>query len=908
MKRRVLALLQAAVLLLSLAACKDQEKMAEEVFPTSPYYEVEEMPQPVESGELEGCCTDGESIWYLATPGEDAEPVLCRVSLDGGETEVLTEYQAPMADGQPAIGYVGPILGGDGMLWVWEQFYVPGAETSQVFRMRQLDPGTGRELGVTDITAAMGDMSLQTLNGMVVDGEGTIFLADQKHVAAIDGQGQTLYTLKARLPGSFFSAGAGGSLVLLPDGTVGALTDQSYDKRAVRCIDRETGDWAGEEYSIHDGVDKICPGRGVCAFYYISSGIVYGIIPGEDIPLRLLSWSSAQLDEADAVRCFVLRDDGQAVALSSIHTPGTGTYDDTVQAVRLLPTEEAPEGARVRLVYGTIGTDGLTKEKIASYNRGNKDYYIEYRDYSEGLMGWTGGKNTQAYESAVIRLYAEIAAGRCPDILDESLPLDQLAKQGALEDLWPWIDGDPDIDRDGLLVHVLECLEEDGKLSRVCSGFKIETAVVSAAVAGDRTGWTMAEMLDAFGGEMPEFYFLRNNNRQFDLVHPMFHRFDRRSALYNLVNMNLSRFVDLETGECSFDSEDFKSLLRLAGSGGAAAETSLELDGLYASLHLGLSGSDRAVLSSVESCRVFPWEGMPLLCARTLSEPIDLVTDDVLFGGRESLTDGYEQRLWDAGIICRRSFSADSPEVTTLIYNPDYELIDWSQNGFSDLYSLRAVTQNVSSGRLEKTDDLICATADCASGEADRNVYASYVGFPTASGAGSSFTICQSMAVSASSKAKEGAWAFVRGQLLPGANVTGNWTATGEPSQYEGFAVNRETFDEQMLMRLEYWTDPYTGEIFTDANGDPVEFTPSGIGVGYPGDIVLMAYLFAPSEAQMDRFWKLYESTEQITGRNDPLLDIVMEQADVYFAGDKNLEETVQLIQNRAKLYVNEQR
>ena len=58
----------------------------------------------------------------------------------------------------------------------------------------------------------------------------------------------------------------------------------------------------------------------------------------------------------------------------------------------------------------------------------------------------------------------------------------------------------------------------------------------------------------------------------------------------------------------------------------------------------------------------------------------------------------------------------------------------------------------------------------------------------------------------------------------------------------------------------------------------------------------------------MERFWKLYESTEQITGRNDALLDIVMEQAEPYFAGDKTLEETAQLIQNRAKLYVNENR
>ncbi|MBD5160491.1 MAG: hypothetical protein HDT14_00420 [Oscillibacter sp.] len=896
---RITAALLVLALALGLTGCgKDgEQKKADLVFPSSLYYAVEEMPQPVESGELAGCCTDRESIWYLVIPEEDAEPVLCRVPLDGGEAEVLTEYQAPMADGQPAVGYVGPIVGGDGTLWVWEQFFVPGTETSQfshTFHMRQLDPATGRELSVTDITAAMDGMNLQTLNGIVVDGEGTIFLADQKHIAAIDSQGQTLYTLKAKLPGTFFSSGAGGSLALLPDGTIGVLTVQSKDERTVQIIDRETRDWTKQEYSIHKEVNRIYPGSGACAFYYISGGIVYGIAPGEDIPLRLLSWSSAQLDESDAVRCFALLDDGQAAALSSIHTPGTGWYDDTVQAVRLLPTDEPPAGMKVRLVYGAIGTNFLTQEKIAKYNRGNKNYYIEYRDYSEGLLGWTGEKNTQVYQNALARLYADIAAGRCPDILDESLPLDTLARQGALEDLWPWIDGDPAISREGLMAHVLECLEVDGKLPRVCAGFEIETAVASAAVAGDRAGWTMEEMLDAFGGETPEFYFALNND--LSLIYTMFYRFDRQTTLYDLVNMNLSRFVNMETGECAFDSEDFKSLLRLAGSGEDVAETSLNLDDPYVLRDLGISGQDASVLSGIEPCRVFPWEGRPLLCARTLADAKDLVVDDVLFGGRESLTADYDQRLWDAEIIYSFINNNDVELIRTR-YDKDFNQVYWAhENGFEPIQYLRSGFSDTP------------LAGDYQVGAADGNVYASYVGFPTSSGAGSSFTIRQGMGISASSGAKEGAWAFVRGQLLPNGNASGYWVATGEPSNFDGFPINRETFDARMRIGMEYWTDPYSGEVFTDANGDPVEFTPAGIGVGKPGDVVLMAYLFAPSEAQMERFWRLYESTEQITGRNDAILDIVMEQADAYFAGDKSLEETVQLIQNRASLYVNEHR
>lgn len=903
---RLAAALLVLTLALGLAGCGDREKkLADLAFQTSPYYSLEEKPLPVEAGELQGCCTDGKSIWYLTVPAEDAPAVLCRIPLDGGEAEVLPEYQSPVEGGQPAIGYVGPVLGGDGKLWVWEQFYVP-PETDgeseapsgggQAFHLRQLDPDTGRELQVVDITAVMEDISLQTMNGMAVDETGTIFLADQKHIAAVDSQGQTLYALKASLPGTFFSAGAGGTLTLLPDGTVGALTVRSDGERVVRAIDRETRDWSGKEYSVHKNVDRIYGGSGSCAFYYITNETVYGIVPGEEIPLRLLPWSNVQLDKPDAVQCFALLEEGRAVILSSAHEAGTAWYSDPIQVLELLPADEAPEGGRVRLVYGTIGINYIAKGKVDEFNQSNKDCYIEYRDYSEGVLSLSGEKNTQVYQSALARLYTDMAAGQGPDILDESVPLDRLAEQGALEDLWPWIDGDPDISRDGLMVHVLECAEVGGKLPLVCSGFEIETAIASAAVAGDRTSWTMEEMVEAFGGEMPEFYFARDDDYWF--IYSMFHRFDRNSTLYYLVKMNLDRYVNTETGECSFDEEDFKYLLQLVNSGEKAAEVDLDLDNPYVRDALGLTSSD-TIMGSVETCQVFPWEGKPLLYARTLSEGSDLVMDDVLFGGRTPLTD-YDQRLWDAGILINIGATqySEGRELIRARYEDDHGQFDWHNSAF----------RKIESARLGYAKSPL--TADCAIGAADRSIYASYIGFPSANGIGSSFTLCTSMGISAASEAKEEAWSFVRSLLLPLGNVSGWYSLEfgGGPSRFNGFAINRKAFEEQLKMQLgpEYWTDPYSGEVFTDANGDLVEYSRYGMGIGCPGDIVLMAYLFAPTEAQLDRFWRLYESTEQITGRNDALLDIICEQAQPYFAGDKTLEETAKLIQNRASLYVNE--
>ena len=70
-----------------------------------------------------------------------------------------------------------------------------------------------------------------------------------------------------------------------------------------------------------------------------------------------------------------------------------------------------------------------------------------------------------------------MAAGNGPDIWDQSLPLDQYARERAFEDLWPWIEGDPDLGREAVMEHVLDCASTDGALYTVCGSFVINTAI-----------------------------------------------------------------------------------------------------------------------------------------------------------------------------------------------------------------------------------------------------------------------------------------------------------------------------------------------------------------------------------------------------------------------------------------------
>lgn len=62
------------------------------------------------------------------------------------------------------------------------------------------------------------------------------------------------------------------------------------------------------------------------------------------------------------------------------------------------------------------------------------------------------------------------------------------------------------------------------------------------------------------------------------------------------------------------------------------------------------------------------------------------------------------------------------------------------------------------------------------------------------------------------------------------------------------------------------------------------------------------------AQADIQRFDDLVNSINKIDLCDSAIYDIVLEQAGPYFAGDKTLDETVDLIQRRVTLYVNEQK
>lgn len=205
--------------------------------------------------------------------------------------------------------------------------------------------------------------------------------------------------------------------------------------------------------------------------------------------------------------------------------------------------QEIDPGKEVLIYAQTTPMDGwnsFRRDVIDKFNRTHDDVQIVVKDYS----------NTPTDDQGLERLLVEMAAGQVPDIIDlgGSLPFQQMVRKGYLEDLWPYIENDPDLGREGVLEAPLKAAEVNGGLYMLFGAVTLETLVGSAAVVGDRTSWTFQELQDAFAN-MPEGSTIL--------------RFDtsRESIAGMLTRYAVGSYVDWETGTCSFDSPSFRSML-----------------------------------------------------------------------------------------------------------------------------------------------------------------------------------------------------------------------------------------------------------------------------------------------------------------------------------------------------------
>ncbi|MCI8657322.1 MAG: hypothetical protein HFF72_07785 [Oscillospiraceae bacterium] len=568
--KKGLTALLAACMLLSLAACgKDQDEDAEKLSGTVFVPEFIDMDLGKNS-EVRGGCTDGAYIYLLTSKypdretGEEGDTTysILRLSVDGGEPEPLENFKidaAPEGYDQSYVYLSGIRAGADGSIWVEENlsaysYDLPedfDPETGNIWEYDLLDSidknyhiqldSTGAEITRVDVSGLQEKAGIESMysGGTLFDPKGNIYVSTDGKIVVLDSSLNVLFSVEDE---NFW----GGELTLLSDGSVGTATtvrdavNNTYT-RQLRTIDPAAKDW-GKSYELPRDAYNTYSGTGEYLYYYMRGETLYGRKAeaeegAEDD--KLLNLLDADIS-ADQISFVTFLEDGRAVIMAEAYGSATGRRE-TLAVLTPTPRSELPE--KTTLTYATMYLSQDERNRIVDFNRSGVPYRIEVHDYSEY-------STEEDYQAGIKKLNTEILAGKAPDIINtESLPLRQYGAKGILEDLWPFIENDQDIGgREGLMDRVFTAAEQDGKLYQIFDAFSIATVTGSPSVVGDRTSWTLQDLQDALA-KMPEGC-------------AVFNEYNTKSNILTLVmSMNLDSFLNWDTGECRFDSEEFKALL-----------------------------------------------------------------------------------------------------------------------------------------------------------------------------------------------------------------------------------------------------------------------------------------------------------------------------------------------------------
>ncbi len=176
-----------------------------------------------------------------------------------------------------------------------------------------------------------------------------------------------------------------------------------------------------------------------------------------------------------------------------------------------------------------------------------------------------------------------------------------------------------------------------------------------------------------------------------------------------------------------------------------------------------------------------------------------------------------------------------------------------------------------------------------------------FVGYPSESGEpGNSFYIQCPMAISSVTKYPDAAWDFVSTMIRQ--------TNEDAESMY-AFPISQEAFDKKMtsVMTEQYQLDENGEQVDWDEDGEPDKMCIGTYEVVENGESTWQQ-VYALTQEDVDQILSVINSATGIVDYDDEILSIVSDEVSAYFAGDKDVQTTANMIQSRVNLYVQEQR
>ena len=514
MKVKLYLLLIMMLLMITSCGSKPKEPVIE---PTTINYGMEFFdPGIVCDGVVAGCAGDTDGQMFVAVSEMDKEYLphhyLYSVSSDGLPRLILAadDFLVNSAEGVAQIKNLQ--TGANGSVWL--SIYCLASQYSGDYLWHVDQDGV--ELDRFKLN--------QQADGMLVDDNKWTYVVSGSSVSVLNQGQQFQFKLEAE-----------GTLkpVRLSNGQAGFLVTRDDINAEVRIVDTVAQDW-GEIYILPKECVAVYPGIGEYLFFSTANQVLIGWNVERNSLVELVSWLETGINTSTLLG-FSINADGQILA-------AVNETNSTLLAM-MTPGADIPE--KTVLTLASVSDKSYLRECVSKFNRTSNTCRIVYKPYYTQTVDFSPG----GYQQGMTRLLTELSAGKLPDILYvDSLPVLQFGGMGMLEDLWPYIENDPELGRTAVMEHVLECAEQNDELYMIFNTFGINTVVGSKAVVGDRTSWTLDDLRVALA-TMPEGCAIFSPYST------------KLETLKNTLYADLGSYVEWESGACSFDGEEFKDIL-----------------------------------------------------------------------------------------------------------------------------------------------------------------------------------------------------------------------------------------------------------------------------------------------------------------------------------------------------------
>ncbi len=362
------------------------------------------------------------------------------------------------------------------------------------------------------------------IGGMAVTADGLICLSAEMEMVALN----PLFGKEFTVVSSDFIR----SLTSSPDGQVYAYGYFGSDYCFVP-INPDVMTY-GQRLNLPKSADDLCFGSadGYDLFWSGDSG-VYGWNKAENQNTLLLDYNSSSLLSGNLDLLYVYNSDRILAAERDDNFNYTLTLYERVPDVDLsaIPTLE--------IAYADSNNN--LRKNIVAFNKAHTDVRIIEKNYT------ADGTDV---ETATRNLLNDILNGLYkPDIVTAETVNDmivQLYRNGLYTDLYPLMGDELKNDLLGCVTRTFET--DTGELWAVGTDLMIDTLVGPRKLLGNRTGWTVTEMLE-LAKNLPE-----------DMV--LIEDLCKQRSLSSWLGKNWNRlFIDEETNTCRFDSNEFIGLL-----------------------------------------------------------------------------------------------------------------------------------------------------------------------------------------------------------------------------------------------------------------------------------------------------------------------------------------------------------